>query len=322
MDKGAVMLYFATPWVLIILIIPFIIIYLLKNKSFDDALEVPFFNHLDFKTSSNVSSVVLPVIIWSLLSFALAGPRVPSIARPLFDNVYNIFLTIDLSDSMQINDMYFNGKPASRLAIVKRTATAFVKQRSYDQLGLILFGTRAYLLSPLTFDHKHILKQINEIEVGLAGKTTSLGDALGLTVKHLLNTPKKGRIIILLTDGANNSGFLTTKKAAQLAKNAEIKVYTIGLGTNTFFSADLDENALREIAKVTDGQYFRATDPNSLTTIYKKINKLETISQKINDFRPSIELYFYPLTLGLIILLFWMLEETLKDLFIRKFYEP
>jgi Ca-activated chloride channel family protein len=201
-----------------------------------------------------------------------------------------------------------------RLAVVKRAAEEFVQNRVGDRIGLILFGTRAYLQTPLTYDRHSVLLRIEDATVGLAGNTTSIGDALGLAVKRLQTVPKEGRMIILLTDGVNNSGVLPPLKAAELARDFGIKVYTIGLGATVdpqsfggmFFDmnvrADLDEETLKDVSKMTGGRYFRATDLNSLQKIYKIINQMETTSQEQASVRPQHD--YYPWLLGFAIALF------------------
>ena len=232
-------------------------------------------------------------------------------------------LALDLSGSMELTDMMLHGRPVSRLMVVKEAAKQFVEDRKGDHIGLILFGTQAYLQTPLTYDRHSVLARIEDASVGLAGKTTSIGDAVGLAVKRLESVPKQGRVIILLTDGANNSGILTPLKAAEIAKDEGIKIYTIGLGAESdpnaitpdnFLtmnaSADLDEDTLKEMAKMTDGQYFRATDPDSLKAIYKKINELERTKQEQASVRPQKE--YYPWLLALVLLLgdFWLAKHS------------
>ena len=189
-----------------------------------------------------------------------------------------------------------------------------------------MFGSRAYLQTPLTYDRQNVLLRIEDATAGLAGKTTSIGDALGLAVKRLQQVPAKGRLIVLLTDGVNNSGVLPPLKSAELARADGIKVYTIGLGSSVdpqtlnglFLSmngaSDLDEDTLKEVAEMTGGQYFRATDLNSLSRIYQEINRLETVSQQQATVRPQKEYYPYPLA-GALLLLWFGLFPFSKVLF-------
>jgi Ca-activated chloride channel family protein len=231
-------------------------------------------------------------------------------------------MALDLSVSMEINDMLLHGRPASRLTVVKRAAEQFVQDRTGDRIGLILFGTRAYLQTPLTYDRHSVLMRIEDATAGLAGKTTSIGDAVGLAVKRLEDVPDTGRIIILLTDGANNSGVLAPLKATELAKEDGIKIYTIGLGSeadpralsNDFLipnaSADLDEETLQKMAEMTGGRYFRATDTETLHAIYKTIHQLETATQELATIRPQKEYYPWFVGLALLLCVYWMAEKA------------
>lgn len=288
------------------------------------ALRIPFFNGMmtRLETTNLVAdkraNIIGLYVIWTLLLLALSGPRWVGEPRPLPREGYNIMLALDLSGSMEIDDMMLHGRPATRLAVVKRAATQFVDDRKGDKIGLILFGSQAYLQTPLTYDHHSLLMRIDDATVGLAGKTTSIGDALGLAVKRLQQVPAKGRLIILLTDGANNSGVLTPMKAAELAAMDDIKIYTIGLGAedastvngNLFLGlnagADLDEDTLKKVAQMTGGQYFRATDSQSLHEIYRTINQMEVVTQAQELIRPQHEYYAWPLGLACLLYGFWL----------------
>jgi Ca-activated chloride channel family protein len=217
--------------------------------------------------------------------------------------------------------MSLQGHPATRLAVVKHAAEQFVNNRMGDRIGLILFGTHAYLQTPLTYDRHSVLLRLEDATVGLAGKTTSIGDALGLAVKRLQTVPAKGRMIILLTDGVNNSGVLAPLKAAELARDDGIKVYTIGLGADTKaqtlggmlfsmnVSAELDEATLKDIAAMTGGRYFRATDIQSLQSIYQTIHQMETTTQEQATIRPQHDYYPWPLGLAIFLFFFWLSER-------------
>lgn len=304
----------ANPWILLILPLPLLFwLFMPKAKiKLTNALKVPFFAAMipianqEGASLRIQSSLLIPVLVWLSLVFALAGPRWVGEPQPLEHEGYNIMMALDLSGSMELPDMLLHGHPVSRLTVVKSAAEQFVRDRSGDKIGLILFGTQAYLQTPLTYDRQTVLLRLEDATVGLAGKTTSIGDAIGLAVKRLDSVPQQGRIIILLTDGANNSGVLAPLKAAELAKEEGIKIYTIGLGAtadlsqNGFLmqnaSADLDEGTLKKIADVTGGLYFRATDTETLHSIYKTINQLETINQEQASVRPQKE--YYPWFVG------------------------
>ncbi|KTD52115.1 hypothetical protein Lqui_0959 [Legionella quinlivanii] len=319
----------ASPWVFLLLGLPLILWFLIPraSSSLPAALQVPFYQSMraiaeqDQPVLSKKSGLGFWFLVWALLVLAAAGPRWVGEPLPLEREGRNIMMVLDLSGSMELNDMLMNGRPVSRLAVVKHAAEQFVKERAGDRIGLILFGSQAYLQTPLTYDRHSVLLRIEDATVGLAGKTTSIGDALGLAVKRLQDVPKSSRVVILLTDGANNSGVLLPLKAAELAKSEQIKVYTIGLGSeadpqmmsgpfiNMGAGADLDEDTLKEIASITGGQYFRATDSSSLESIYQKINQLETVQQEHTTLRPQHEYYPWPLAFALALIMMWLLNS-------------
>ncbi len=319
----------ANPWVLILLPVPLFLWFCLPRTSIQlpAALKVPFFNAMqgiveqEKRSLTKQTTLTFLSFIWFLLIFALAGPRWIGKAQPLTREGHNIMLVLDLSPSMEINDMMWHNHPTTRLDVVKRAATRFVQDRPRDKIGLILFGERAYLQTPLTYDHQNILQRLDDATAGLAGQTTSIGDALGLAVKQLQTVPKKGRVIILLTDGANNSGVLAPLKSAELASGDHMKIYTIGLGSdidpqsfngmflNMNVSADLDEDTLKAIAKMTRGRYFRATDMQSLETVYQAINRMEIVSQDEETFRPQYDYYAWPLSIAWLLFMYLLADR-------------
>lgn len=316
-----------TPLALIALLLPLLVWLCLPkaNKMSQSTLKIPFF---DLVTSNQtqtkktkITTLLFFYLIWALVVLAISGPRWIGKPLPLEHEGHNIMLILDISGSMEIRDRVQYGRPSTRLEIVKHAAENFVRHRGDSQIGLILFGTRAYLQTPLTKDHATVLMRLQDASVGLAGKTTSIGDALGLAVKHMQHIPAKGRVIILLTDGANNSGMLLPLKAAQLAQHDDIKVYTIGLSSDSsvpIFGGmpapidDLDEQTLKTIASMTKGQYFHATDKRSLEHIYQLINQLETVTQDNTIVRPEHAYYPYPLGLALFFLMLWFTYITLR----------
>lgn len=302
------------PWVFLLLPLPVLAYILLPERIIwpQRALQLPFAQYFLQGGSSAKSAagrkqyqaLAALFLLWTVLLCALAAPRWVGEPLSLTREGRSIFLALDLSGSMEINDMVVQGKRLTRLDIVKEAAADFIQKRTDDKLGLILFGAQAYLQTPLTFDKRNLLDRIEEANVGLAGKTTSIGDAIGLAVKRLQQTQAKGRVLILLTDGANNSGVLSPDKAAELARDEDIKIYTIGLGSESSLNsvsdifmglnaqADLDEDSLKKIAKITGGRYFRATNKSSLQAIYETINALETEQQSRPEVR--VEEHYYP----------------------------
>ncbi len=178
-------------------------------------------------------------------------------------------------------------------------------------MGLIVFGAQAYVLTPLTFDRETVSTMLQETDVGLAGKETALGDAVGLAVKRLAAQPADSRVLILLTDGANTAGAISPQQAEVLAQQAGLRIYTIGVGADRMTidslfgsrtvnpSRDLDEQTLRHLAQATGGRYLRAKNTEALTTVYTELDRLEPASTETELFRPIAELYRWPLSLAL-----------------------
>jgi Ca-activated chloride channel family protein len=222
-------------------------------------------------------------------------------------NGRDLMLAVDLSESMHESDFVLNNQPVDRLTASKAVARAFIARRVGDRLGLILFGQQAYLQVPLTFDRQTVQQLLDEAMIGMAGRQTAIGDALGLGVKRMReqNTPHK--VMVLMTDGRNTVGDIDPLRAAELAHEAGLTVHTIGIGADQalqrgFFgtvrvnpSTDLDEDTLRAIAKKTGGRYFRARDAQAFEKIYAEIDKLEPVEHSGSHFRPTTALFYWPL---------------------------
>jgi Ca-activated chloride channel family protein len=213
---------------------------------------------------------------------------------------------------MRTEYMILNNVQTNRLTVVQTVAGDFIERRLNDRVGLILFGSRAFLQTPLTFDRTTVKTLLDEAEIGLAGKETAIGDAIGLAVKRLREQPAEGsRVLILLTDGANNAGEIEPERETSLAVQQGIRIYTIGVGADEMVvsgsfgsnrvnpSADLDENMLRNIAAQTGGRYFRARDSAGLATIYALLDELEPVEVDEEVYRPVRELYDWPLAAAL-----------------------
>ena len=220
----------------------------------------------------------------------------------------------DISNSMREADFSYQGRQIDRLTAVKIAADGFIKKRPNDRIGLILFGSRAYLQSPITFDKAAISDILWSTDAGMAGTSTAIGDAVGLALKTLRKDQNKDgdKIIILLTDGENNDGSLTMPEVLKLAKDENIKIYTIGVGSesrliNSFFgikipqASGLDEQSLKQLASETKGSYFKASDTKGLQKIYQEIDALEASIDEERYIQDSKDLYFYPLFISLII---------------------
>ena len=224
---------------------------------------------------------VLAGLMWLCLLFAAARPLVLETNLKAPATGRDLMLAVDLSGSMEVRDARLGGRSASRLNAIKAVAGDFIERRAGDRVGLILFGGQAYLQAPLSFDRATVRAFLDESSVGLAGRQTALGDAIALAVKRMaLDGPApEHRVLVLLTDGAATAGVLTPLKAAQLAREAGLKVYTIGIGSSRSaepgVSQELDEATLNAIADITGGRYFRAGPAGRLREIYAELDRLE-----------------------------------------------
>lgn len=324
------MLHFDWPWMFLLILVPLFIYTLLPRAHVkpSEAVWLPFYHSLRTRNEIALSAwrwrQWLMLLIWSLLTLASARPVL--IGSPIITQHVGraIMLALDLSGSMQLPDMIGKAKRHTRLQAVKTVATAFINQREGDKLGLILFGSRAYLQAPLTFDHHTVQTLLNDATIGLAGQRTAIGDAIGLAIKRLQHQPKAARVLVLLTDGVNNAGHVLPLEAAKQAKAQGIKIYTVGIGADhaSFIgpfggsmilpSSDLDIQTLKTISESTGGLFFRASDVNSLMTAYKTINHLEPIAKQQTLYHPMTPLYPWPLGLALLLsfLLGYLRGET------------
>ena len=318
------MIEFALPWVFVLAPFPLAFYWLLpRNKEKNQSLAVPFFDRAE---EASTNSSAMPIgrnklwkflalgLIWLALLTSAAQPHRLGEVLALPTAGRDLMLAMDISGSMSTADMVVEGENISRLVIVKYILGEFLEKRKGDRVGLILFGTNAYLQAPLTFDLNTVKQFLDETTLRLAGERTAIGDAIGLAVKRLKDRPESQRVLILLTDGQNTAGNIDPRKSADLAAQAGVKIYTVGVGadvmrvSNGFFggsrtvnpSSELDESTLSYIAEQTGGIYFRARDPKELLSIYDKLDALEEIEQEDANFRPLKSLYYYPLAIACI----------------------
>lgn len=317
------------PWALLLLPLPWLVRAGWRpRQSRQAALAVPdltsftdVFGGTSASERGNLWRIVMLWLIWSLLLLAAARPQWTGEPVTLPTSGRDLMLAVDISGSMATEDMEVQGEYIDRLTVVKAVVGSFIEARAGDRIGLVLFGTNAYLQAPLTFDLKSVNRLLVEAPVGIAGGKTAIGDAIGLAVKRLRKRPQEDKVIILLTDGANNVGEVEPEKAAELAAYDKIKIYTIGVGAEemrlpglfgrriTNPSADLDEDTLTSVAQVTRGRYFRARDTQGLQEIYALIDELEPIDQDPETYRPIQALYYWPLGAALLLLLGFMLGD-------------
>lgn len=324
------MISFASPYMFLLLLLPFIVSYLFPaiKGVHGDALHITFLRDLanikiksgyiwgkyDNKSSffNSLSKFIL-LMIYILLVIAISRPQWVGKPIRIKNEGRDILMVMDISTSMLENDFSYNGRRINRLQAVKSVASNFIDKRIEDRIGLVLFGSRAYLQSPLTFDKQSVKDILWSMDAGMAGNSTAIGDALGVALKSIKNDEnKENNIIILLTDGENNDGSLSLPQAINLAKDENIKIYTIGVGggANLIQSilsykialpSGLDEKSLQAIADETNGRYFRAEDTVSLSKIYDAIDMLEPQSSDNNYVQEVREYYYIPLLCAILL---------------------
>jgi Ca-activated chloride channel family protein len=324
---------FHWPWMALLLAIPWIIkrFWPQPKSERNEAMEGlqatllhPNLSHLSaaFQTRRPKQSLskhlyhILLHILWLCLVLALMRPQW---LEPYTENRnagYDLMLAVDASRSMNALDFSLNNQQVSRMQVIKGVVSKFIEGRQGDRIGLIIFGSRAYLLSPLTYDRTAVSSLLNDVIPRIAGDGTAIGDALGLGVKKLRKRPEGSRVLLLIADGENTAGTIPPLKAAQLASQEGIRVYSIGVGSDkkripimengriiTRSDLGFNEQAMQAIAKAGNGAYFRATDTEALEKIYQKIDELEKTEAESRVVSIPQPLYQWPLSIALLLLL-------------------
>ena len=329
------MFEFAWPWVFALAPLPWLLrLVLPAADSGEAALKVSFLDELE-SLAGRRARARLPAwrqqvrfaLLWFLLLLAAARPQWVGEPLPLPASGRDLLLAVDVSGSMDYRDMRWQDDEISRLELIKKLFGDFIEDRRGDRVGLILFGSQAYLQAPLTFDRHTVRVWLDEAQIGIAGKNAAIGDAIGLAVKRLRQRPAESRVLVLITDGANTGGQIAPQIAAQLAAEQQVKIYTIGVGADPQQGGvpglfgfnpglDLDEPTLRGIAEITGGEYFRARSSAELESISATLDRLEPVAQQTTRARPALALYSWPLAaaLGLSVLLValgWLLWTLL-----------
>lgn len=332
----------AWPWALLALPLPLLVNRLLpESASLQDAgLKVPAFGGFAMLADRSEAEQLLSwklwvaALAWLLLVVAAARPErigdevdVPVSGR-------NLMLAVDLSGSMDQKDFELGNLRVDRLTATKAVASDFISRREGDRIGLILFGERAYLQVPLTLDRETVKVLLLESFIGLAGEKTAIGDAITLAVKLIydLDEDPGEQVLVLLTDGANTAGVIQPLKAAELARQVGLRIYTIGIGAEQLEvssliggrrsinpSADLDEKTLTGIAELTGGRYFRAKDTAGLQDIYRLVDELEPVEEPEAGFRPVKSMYFLPLTVSFALAALLGMVSLLQNMAVRRF---
>ena len=327
------MLNLAWPWALVLVLLPLILKWRKPGAQSVDAPVLPVGHWLsDLPGVSRRGNAVplwqqlLLFLMWTLLVVALARPQHVGEQVQMPVSGRDLMLVVDISPSMDEQDMVLQGRSINRLQAVKRVLDDFISRRQGDRLGLILFGTEPYVQAPLTFDLETVRTLMREAGLGMAGRATAIGDAVGLATKRLRNRPQDQRVVVLLTDGANTAGEITPDKATEIAAAASIRLYTIGIGAESMVqrgllgsrrvnpSRDLDENLLTRMAQQTGGEYFRARSLPELELIYESIDQLEPIELEGKFYRPVTELYVWPAGLAILLWLALFLVRYGREL--------
>jgi Ca-activated chloride channel family protein len=331
----------AWPWVLLALPLPILINRLLPESSGlqDAGLKVPSFGGFAVLADRSHAEQLLSwklwvaALAWILLVLAAARPERIGDELDVPVSGRNLMLAVDLSGSMDQKDFELGARRVDRLTATKAVASDFISRREGDRIGLILFGERAYLQVPLTLDRETVKVLLLEAFIGLAGEKTAIGDAITLAVKriHDLDEDPGEQVLVLLTDGANTAGEVQPLKAAELARQVGLRIYTIGIGAeqlevssliggrrNINPSADLDEETLTAIADMTGGRYFRARDTAGLQDIYRLVDELEPVEEPEAGFRPVKSLFYIPLAGGLALSAFLAFGVLLQNVLVRR----
>ncbi|MEH6453525.1 MAG: VWA domain-containing protein [Psychromonas sp.] len=326
------MFEFVYLWIFLLTPLPLLVRYLLKAKQQQyTEIWIPLAAGLNQQNLSIAQSYLKPIIpwlSWLLLLSALAKPIWFSDPIRLQQQSRDMIISLDLSGSMLEVDMPLNGQKVDRLTLVKDLLQTFVSERQGDRLGLILFADHAYLQTPLTFDLKTIQQMVDESQIGLAGQKTAIGESIALAIKRFVENKNEQRVLILMSDGSNNSGSIEPLQAAKQAIKNNITIYTVGIGAEQMIkrsifgnqrinpSADLNEQALTEIAAITGGKYFRARNQQELQDIYQTINQLEPVDSDFLQFRPEKNLFYWPLGAALILLTIYSIYLKLRGAYV------
>jgi Ca-activated chloride channel family protein len=254
---------------------------------------------------------LLPILAGVLMDVGLARPQFAHGRAEAQVSGIDIVLALDVSGSMQALDFKIDGQPANRIDIVKTVVAKFIQDRPNDRIGMVAFAGAPYLVSPLTLDHDWLQQNLSRVQTAGVEDGTAIGSALATCVNRLRDTPAKSKVVVLLTDGMNNCGKISPATAAEAAKALGVKVYTIAAGVrgeapvpvkdqfgNTqlvMSKVDVDEETLQKIATGTGGQFYRATDTESLKHIYAEINRLEKNTQTVRKYEHYQELFAWAL---------------------------
>ncbi|WP_339514788.1 vWA domain-containing protein [Pseudomonas sp. RL_15y_Pfl2_60] len=302
------------PWLMLLLPLPWLTYrYLSEYRESRSAVRVPFFRAMSqavgqlpgqAKSSAGRWQLFINLLVWALIVFACARPVY--VEKPIEHTqpTRDLMLAIDISQSMETRDYSnANGEQTDRLSAVKDVVRDFIDERKDDRIGLIVFGTGAYPQAPLTLDHASLHILLDEVGIGMAGPNTALGDAIGLTIKLLDKAKEQDKVLILLTDGNDTGSAITPDHAADLAASKGIVVHTIGIGDpEATGESKVDLQMLQNIAKITNGKFFRADDRTALKQVYDTLDRITPHKVKTFSHQPKRDLFWWPLGAALLLL--------------------
>ncbi|HEY5907291.1 MAG TPA: VWA domain-containing protein [Vicinamibacteria bacterium] len=326
---GASTLELAAPWALLLLALPvFAYLALPAYKEQQPALRVPFFERvaagLDRKAEPGAVVLgkllvqwLLAPLVFLLLVAAAAGPELvlPPIQKT--ESARDLLLAVDISTSMKNRDFADpQGGKLERLEAAKLVLRDFVARRSGDRIGLLVFGEAPHVQVPFTLDHALCLELLGEVQVGMAGPRTMLGDAIGLAIKLFEKSPARQKVVVLMTDGNDTGSKVPPTKAAEIAKSKGITIHTVGIGDPATKGADLvDAGTLAAVARETGGTSFMALDRAELAGIYLKLDEIEKVELKTASYRPRRPLFQWPLgAAALLLVLFYLVMAGARAL--------
>jgi len=309
---------FDFPWMFLLLPLPAFVWWLAPAwRAATSAIRMPFFHEMaqaageqpapgGVRLRRNVVQRVMMPVLWILLVIASAKPVFvePPVTRD--EPARDLMLAIDLSQSMSTRDFVNpqTGKRMDRLTAVKQVVRDFVAKRKGDRIGVVVFGEAAYPQAPLTLDHDSVLLLLDQMQIGMAGPRTAIGDAIGLTVKLMDNSPAQEKVLILLTDGNDTSSAIPPERAADIAKNNKLVIHTVGIGDPSATGEDkVDLDALQRISDITGGRAFHALgNPQELADVYTTLDKMTPEKVKREIYRPQRDFFWIPLAIALSIL--------------------